>query len=214
MMFNHSTIFTNKHAAYEAKCKKMFVGQTIQKLIYGEIDYHTAKKKNFIGLPESCKTIYNEIDTIDIAFYLKTDKQLICISWDTMFTCFGLRADVQEKTQGINDFEKKWDVSKNKKWKPFVGLKIVDFKIMWLESQLNTVKSSIRPTLSPQTFKITTENNKSIYITAAEINECTLDYSMQADNLLVTDNYILIENLETTSHSQMINSEQSMTSYM
>lgn len=206
MMFNHSTLFTNKHAAYETICKKMFVGQTIQELIYGEIDYHPAKKKNFIGLPESCKTIYNEIDTIDIAFYLKTDKQLICISWDNMFTSFGLRADVQEKTQGINDFEKKWDVSKNKKWKPFVGLKIVDFKIMWLESQLNTVKSSIRPTLSPQTFKITTENNKSIYITAAEINECTLDYSMQADNLLVTDNYILIENLETTSHSQMINS--------
>lgn len=181
-------ILTNKHITYENDCQKIFVGQTICAVIYGEVKYSVKEDENS---PEPYyKTKYPDIDTLDYSIYFKTDNKTIYVFWDNTFFSYGLKAKPLDLTEEINDYEQKWDVSSDPKWQDFIGQIIIDFKIIWRQVSTSNLDgtNSIYSTY-PQTFKIRTKNGKTIILSASEFkNEEENEVYPLSDNLLVTTN--------------------------
>lgn len=186
---------TDKHITYENNCRKMFVGQTIRAVIYGELKYFADEDGNNIHPEPYYKTKYSDIDTLDHSIYFKTDKQTIYVFWDNTFIGYGIQSKLVDFTETINDYEQKWDVSTAKKWLDFIGQKIIDFKIIWETICTSDLDGSNKIyTTYPQTFEIIVENGKSIYITASELKDN--EYYSQMDNLLVTTSFEILKKLE------------------
>lgn len=116
-------------------------------------------------------------------------------------------------TETTNDYEQKWDVSSDSKWRPFIGKKIVDFKILWKESWTSNLDGTNKVyTTYPQTFEIKTENGKSVFVTASELKDNEDEYYSQMDNLLITTNYEslqILENIEQ-KHIEKHNSKKTL----
>ena len=195
---------TDKHINYENDCRQMLVGLTIRAIIYGEVKYFADEEGNNIN-PEPCyKTKYPDIDTLDHSIYFKSDNKTIYIFWDNTFVCYGLLSKQLDLTETTNDYEQKWDVSSDSKWQPFIGQKIVDFKILWEETWISNLDGTNKVyTTYPQTFEIKMENGKSIFITASELKDSDDEYYSQMDNLLVTTNYELLQRLENLQQNQI-----------
>lgn len=171
----------------------MFVGQIIREIIYGELKYFLEEKGNNINPKPFYKTKYKEIDTLDYSIYFKTDDKTIHIFWDNTFASYGLLSKEIELTPTTNDYEQKWEVSSNEKWKEFIGQKIVDFKIVWFG----------RKNKYPQTFELLIKNGMSIFISASELKEGEDEYYSQMDNLLVTTDYEFLKRLENIEKKQI-----------
>ncbi len=195
---------TEKHITFENDCRKMFVGETIRAIIYGELK-HFPEEENKISPEPNFRTKYIDIDSLDYSIYFKTDRKTIYIFWDNTFTCYGLLSKKLDLTETTNDYEQKWDVSTDTKWIEFIGQKIVDFKIDWYGI-------NIKNKTYPQTFEIMTENRKSIYLTASELKEGEDEYYSQMDNILVTTNLNLLTKLQQIEQNQIkkIHSKKSL----
>lgn len=173
----------------------MFVGQTIRAIIYGELKYYADEDEQNINPEPYYETKNPDIDTLDHSIYFMTDDKTIYVFWDSTFVCYGLLSEQLDFSETTNDYEQKWDVSFDSKWQPFIGQKIVDFKILWSEAMTSKY---------PQTFEIKTENGKSIFITASELKDnVEEEYCTQMDNLLVTTNYELLQRLENIEQIQI-----------
>lgn len=188
----------DKHITYEKYCREMFVGHTIRSVIYGEVKYFTDEEGSNIN-PEPCyKTKYSDIDTLDHSIYFKTDNKTIYVFWDNTFVSYGLQSAQLDFTEMTNDFEQKWDVSTEQKWLGYIGQRIVDFKIIWLESWTSNLDGTNKIYKTyPQTFEIKMENGNIIILSASEFKPVKEDkiYSMM-DNLLVTTNKELARKLK------------------
>jgi len=196
-MGNLKMTLTDKHITYENDCRQMFVGQTIRAVIYGELKYFADKDGININPEPYYKTKYSDIDSLDHSIYFKTDNKTIYVFWDNTFISYGLQSTQIDLTETTNDFEQKWDVSTDNKWLDFIGQKIIDFKIIWEETWTSNLDGSNKVyTTYPQTFEITTENGKLIFITASELKDSDDEYYSQMDNLLVTTNLDLLKKLE------------------
>ena len=197
---------TDKHIAYENDCRQMFVGQTIRTVIYGELKYFADEDGNNINPEPYYKTKYADIDTLDHSIYFKTDGKTIYVFWDKTFISYGLQSKQLVWTEEINDYEQKYDVSTDNKWVDLIGQKIVDFKIIWEESWTSNLDSTNKVYATyPQTFEITTEKEKSIFITASELKDGKDEFYSQMDNLLVTTNFDLLKKLEASERQQIEN---------
>ena len=186
----------------------MFVGETIRAVIYGELKYFADEEGNNINPEPYYKTKYPDIDTLDHSIYFKTDGKTIYVFWDNTFISYGLQSKQLDFTENTNDYEQKWDVSTNNKWVDIIGQKIVDFKIIWEETRTSNLDGTNKVyTTYPQTFEITTENGKSIFITASELKDGKEEFYSQMDNLLVTTNLDLLKNLEASERQQIENYE-------
>lgn len=179
-----------KHITYENECRQMFVGQKIRDVIYGELKYFQDEHGNNINPEPLYETKYSEIDTLDHSIYFKTDNKTIYIYWDSTFFNFGLKSDLIDFTEKTNNFEQKWNVSNDIKWKEIIGQLIIDFKIIW--EKVYTLKldgTNDYYTIYPQTFEFKTENDNIIILSAAELKDDNqnIAYHM-SDNLLVTTN--------------------------
>ena len=184
----------------------MFVGQTIRAVIYGELKYFADEDGNNINPEPYYKTKYPDIDTLDHSIYFKTDGKTIYVFWDNTFFSYGLQSKQLDLTEKTNEYEQKWDVSTDNKWVGFIGQKIVDFKIFWEETWTSNLDGTNKVyTTYPQTFEITTENGKSIFITASELKDDKDEFYSQMDNLLVTTNLDLLRKLEATERQQIEN---------
>lgn len=182
----------------------MFVGQTIRAVIYGELKSFTDKGEININPKPYYKTNYPDLDTLDHSIYFKTDGKTICVFWDNTFTCYGLLAKQLDLTETTNVYEQKWDVSVDRKWQPFIGQKILDFKVIWKETwSSNSDGTNKVYTAYPQTFEVITENGKSFFITASELKDSEDEYYSQMDNLLVTVNLELLQKLENIERKQI-----------
>lgn len=191
-------IFTDKHIAYEDDCRQMFVGQTIRSIIYGELKYFADEAGNNINPEPSYKTRYSDIDTLDYSIYFKTDYKTIYIFWDNTFICYGLLSKQLDLTETTNEYEQKWDVSADNKWKGYIGQKIIDFKILWEEAWTSDLDGTNQVyTPYPQTFEIKTENGKTIILSASEFkSEEEGEIYGLMDNILVTPNIDLARELK------------------
>ena len=195
---------TDKHIDYENDCRQMFVGQTIRAVIYGELKYFADEDGNNINPEPYYKTKYPDIDTLDHSIYFKTDGKTIYVFWDNTFISYGLKSKELDLTEKTNDYEQKWNVSSDSKWFDFIGQKIADFKIIWKETWTSNLDGSNKVfTTYPQTFEITPESDKSIFITASELKED--EFYLQMDNLLVTTNLNLLKKLEASEQQQIEN---------
>jgi hypothetical protein len=177
---------TNKHIIYENDCRRMFVGQTIRAVMYGELKYFLDEEGNNTNPAPYYKTRYPDIDTLDCSIYFKTDNQTIYIFWDNTFICYGLQSKLLDLTETTNDYEQKWDVSPDIKWTHVIGQEIVDFKIIWEETWTSDLDDSNKVYITyPQTFEIKTKNGKTIILSASEFkgNEETEIYPFM-DNIL------------------------------
>lgn len=175
-----------EHIAFENDIRQMFIGQTICSVIYGEVKYYDENGDNIN--PKPCyKTKYPDVDTLDHSIYFTMENTSIYIFWDNTFTCYGLKSKQIELTETTNDYEQKWNVSTENKWIDFIGQKITDFKIHWKGEDVK---------IYPQTFQITTENGKSVFITASELKDSEDEYYSQMDNILVMTNSDLLKQLE------------------
>ncbi|MFP3592939.1 hypothetical protein [Chryseobacterium sp. SIMBA_038] len=180
-MDNHK--LTDEHIIYENNCRKMFVGQIICAVIYGELKHYADEDGNNINPEPSYKTKYEEIDTLDHSIYFKTEDKTIYVFWDNTFICYGLQSKQLDLTETTNDYEQKWDVSNDTKWHGFIGQKITDFKILWKETRTSNLDGSNKIyTIYPQTFEIIVENGKSIFVLASELKEHIDEYYSQMDN--------------------------------
>ncbi|MDR6763488.1 hypothetical protein J2Y38_003709 [Flavobacterium sp. 2755] len=182
-------ILTDEHIVYENNCRKMFVGEIIQGIIYGEIQYVFEDNENLIPEP-SYFTKYPEIDTLDHSIYFQMTNKTIYVFWDNTFFSYGLLSKEIDLEETLNDHEQKWDVSNEEKWINLIGQRIIDFKINWEEA------SSF---IYPQTFLLETENGKTIILSASEFKDSEQNkvYGM-SDNLLVTTNLTLAKELKIT----------------
>ena len=182
---------TDKHIVYENDCEKMFLGEKINGIIYGEINYHNFEDVNIIVSPEPFyKTKYADIDTLDYSIYFKTNNKTIYVFWDSTFFSYGLLSQEIDFNETINDYEQKWDVSNDEKWIKVIGSKIIDFKINWEK----LVDSDI---IYPQSFTLKTENSITIILSASEFKGSNEDYVYgMSDNLLVTTNADLAKELK------------------
>lgn len=189
---------TDKHTAYENECRHMFLGQTIRGVIYGELKYFEDGEGNNVDPEPYYKTQYTDIDTLDHSIYFNTDNRTIYVFWDNTFCCYGLLAKLLDLSETTNDYEQKWDVSQESKWKDLIGQRIIDFKILWEETWSSNLDGSNKVyTTYPQTFEIKTENGKTIIISACEFKQGTKHeiFSMM-DNLLVMTNTELAKKLK------------------
>lgn len=191
-------ILTDKHISYAYHCRQMFVGQTIRAVIYGELKYYADDVGNNINPKPYYKTKYSDIDTLDHSIYFKTDYKTIYIFWDDTFICYGLLSKELDLTETTNDYEQKWDVSLDDKWKEFIGQKITDFKILWQETWSSNLDGTNKVyTTYPQAFEIITENGKTIILSASEIKRFEDDEICGlTDNILVTTNIDLAKKLK------------------
>lgn len=183
-------ILTEEHVAYENDCRNMFIGQTICGVIYGEINYCNFDDVNIIVSQEpSYMTKYQDIDTLDHSIYFKTNNKTIYIFWDSTFFSYGLLSKEIDFDETTNDYEQKWDVSKDEKWIRVIGHKIVDFKIIWEKLDSDNIY--------PQAFTLETENKVTIIISASEFKGSEQDKIFgMSDNLLVTMNLDLARELK------------------
>ena len=183
----------------------MFVGQTIRAVIYGELKYYADEEDENTNAEPYYQTKYADIDTLDYSIYFKTDDgKAIYVFWDNTFISYGLQSEQLDFTENTNDYEQKWDVSTNNKWVDYIGQKIVDFKIIWEKTWSSNLYGTIKVyTKYPQTFEITTENGKSIFITAADLNDGKDEFCSQMDNLLVTTNLDLLKKLGANERQQI-----------
>ena len=181
---------TDKHINYESSCRQMFLGQTIRGVIYGELKYYADENGDDINPEPYYKTKFPDVDTLDHSIYFKTDDKTIYIFWDNIFISYGLQSKQLDLTETTNDYEQKWNVSADAKWIGFIGQKIVDFKILWVETWTSNLDGSNKVyTTYPQTFEIKTANGKTIIISASEFNRDTENEIFPLmDNLLVTTN--------------------------
>ena len=168
----------------------MFLGQTIRGVIYGELKYYAAENGDDINPEPYYKTKFPDVDTLDHSIYFKTDDKTIYIFWDNTFISYGLQSKQLDLTETTNDYEQKWNVSADAKWIGFIGQKIVDFKILWVETWTSNLDGSNKVyTTYPQTFEIKAANGKTIIISASEFNRDTENEIFPLmDNLLVTTN--------------------------
>lgn len=190
-------ILTDEHIVYENNCNKMFVGEIIQGIIYGEIQYEDEKS---LTLEPSYGTKYSDIDTLDHSIYFKTINKIICVFWDNTFFSYGLLSKEIDLDKPFNNYEQKWDVSNQEKWINLIGQKIVDFKINWEEVSSSNMNVANRKYYTyPQTFLLQTENGTTIILSASEFkgSEQNKVYGM-SDNLLVTTNLTLAKKLKIT----------------
>lgn len=212
-MANNKMTLTDQHINFENDCRKMFVGQRIRAVIYGELKYFADDEGNNINPEPYYKTKYSDIDTLDHSIYFKTDGKTVYVFWDNTFTCYGLLSKQLDLTETTNSYEQKWDVSSETKWQHFIGQKIVDFKTLWEVTWTSNVYGLNKNyTAYPQTFEIIVENGKSIFITAAELKDEDDEYYSRMDNLLVTSNYDLLKELENAQQLKIkkCNSEKSI----
>lgn len=72
-------ILSNKHIVYENECRKIFIGETIRGVIYGEIKFYFDENTEDVFAQPSYRTKYPDIDTLDHSIYFKTDKLTIYI---------------------------------------------------------------------------------------------------------------------------------------
>ena len=181
---------TDKHINYESSCRQLFLGQTIRGVIYGELKYYAAENGDDINPEPYYKTKFPDVDTLDHSIYFKTDDKTIYIFWDNTFISYGLQSKQLDLTETTNEYEQKWDVSADAKWIVFIGQKIVDFKILWVETWTSNLDGSNKVyTTYPQTFEIKAANGKTIIISASEFNRDTENEIFPLmDNLLVTTN--------------------------
>lgn len=190
-------ILTDEHIAYESDCKRMFVGETILGVIYGEVKYYFDDAYNFNSEP-SYSTKYPDIDTLDHSIYFKTNSKVIYVFWDSTFFSYGLLSKEIDLKETTNDYEQKWDVSNHEKWINIIGKKIIDFKITWEEVSTSNLNGANRKYFTyPQTFTLQIESGITIILSASEFKEPDQNeiYGM-SDNLLVTTNLNLATELK------------------
>ena len=195
---NRKLILTTKHIEFENDCRKMFVGQTIRGVIYGEVKYSTDEVITKSNIDSYYKTKYADIDTLDHSIYFKTDYKTINVFWDNTFVCYGLLSKQIDLAESTNDYEQKWDVSSDNKWRELIGQKIIAFNIIWGElSTSNQDVTNSTYTSYPQTFEIKTDNGGTIIISASEFNpDKENEIYPFMDNLLVTTNIDLARQLK------------------
>ena len=189
-------VLTDKHTVYESDCHKMFVGQTILGVIYGEIKYYFEDNENLDPEP-LYSTKYPDIDTLDHSIYFKTNNKTIYVFWDSTFFSYGLLSKEIDLTETTNNYEQKWDVSNQEKWINLIGKKIIDFTIIWEDVYTSNMDGSNKKYFTyPQAFQLKMENGILIILSASEFKtpEENKIYGM-SDNLLVTTNFDLAKKL-------------------
>jgi hypothetical protein len=192
-----------KHHAFEAATREVFIGQTIRGVIYGEVSFENEKGDD--QLPEPFyKTYYPDIDSLDHSIYFKTDDKTIYVNWDWTFYCFGLAAQLVDFTETTNDYEQKWDVTDQPKWQEVIGDVITDFEIVWeiiwgTEGPSKPMSEIVKDkswvyghcqwtcVFCPMSFIIHTKRNKKILFGAAKFLDSDKFRPFPfCDNLLVT----------------------------
>ena|SRR6218665_2684838 len=190
-------ILTDEHLIYQDNCRKMFVGETIRGIVYGEISYAFEESDDQV-LEPSYFTKYTDIDTLDHSIYFETNNKTIHVSWDNTFFSYGLFSKEIDLKLTANNYEEKWDVSNEEKWITIIGQKIVDFQINWEEVSTSSIDGTNKKFYTyPQTFLLKTENGTTIIVSASEFKDQKQNeiYGM-SDNLLVTTNVSLAKELK------------------
>jgi hypothetical protein len=176
---------TREQLEFETRCKKV-IGLSITKVEYSELNYKPANPQPYYN------TRFSNLDSIDFAIHFKTTTgESIEIYWDDKFFSFGIGIKINENFN-VSDFAK-WDVSKDRIWRKFIGTKIIDIKIYWEIVTTKDIESNKTECISyPQYTKITFSNNKSIFVSAAGfLNKDDLEVYGMLDNLTVTDDEYL-----------------------
>ena len=172
----------NEQTTFEDKFR-LLVGQAIIKVEYLEIDYQPENPKPFYP------TKFDNLHSVDFSILLHTDNdKTIEIYWDGQFFQYGIGLKINEKSDFTG--HKIWNVTDNKLWTSFLGIKIVETKLTW--KTFTTTEQYSRKTESwtyPQDITLTFSNDKKIFISASGfLDEKDNEVSGMLDNLTVTDN--------------------------
>lgn len=188
---------TEKQIAYENRCRQLLVGQIIRKVIYGEVNYFLDDKENTGHSEPFYHTNDPEIDTVDYGVYLETDHRSVYLFWDQTFSAYGINAKEVELIKDTNIHEQKWDVSSGTIWKDTIGQRIADIQVIWQEIEVSNLNEGSNSRVKyPQTFKVKIENDRFIYMSAAELtDEERFKTWKMADNLLITNDLKLAKQL-------------------
>ncbi len=168
----------NTRAEFDANINRL-IGFTIDHVVYFEIDYQNGRPL-FRDHPETGHFLDFGVEMID------PSGRSCCITWDATFFQYGLGVFVDtasaEVLSGLS-----YAVTDDPEWVPFIGCKIVNVESYWAWVADNMAANANR-TYFPQDLRLAFDNNRSIYLSAAQfVNDSGKLFGM-CDNVLIVFN--------------------------
>ena len=171
----------------EAQASRLF-GERIVGVDYTELKYEGATPKYFTRFPE--------IHSIDFSIGLVTSSGLrFELGWDGSFYQYGL--SVVEASASSLSKGRTWNLTDSDLWKSALGSSITNVHLVWEDIVVKGPKWFQKSKYRyPQDLVLTFENRARIAVSAAEfLNESDEEVFGMMDNLLVTNDLVLAENV-------------------
>jgi len=165
-------------AEFDANLNRL-VGFTIERVVYFELDYQDGRPY-FRDHPETGHFLDFGVELID------ANGRSSCITWDGTFFQYGLGVFVDipsaDVLPGLS-----YDVTNDPEWTPFLRRRIDSVESYWA-----WVADSMAPdanrTYYPQDIRLTFDNNRSIYFSAAQFVDDSGKLFGMSDNVLIVFN--------------------------
>lgn len=162
-------------ATYEANLKQL-VGFAIECVVYFELDYQDGRQY-FRDYPETGHFLDFGVELIDAT------GRTVCLTWDGTFFQYGMGVYVDipsaEVLPGLA-----YDVTNDPEWTPFLRRKIVAVESYWT-GVFDSMAPDATETSYPQDIRITFDNNRSLYLSAAQFLNDSGELSGMSDNVLI-----------------------------
>lgn len=183
---------SGKHVAFADRIRTRLAGAILHGIGYQGLEVPTDETGSD-ALAKDCETIYPEIDRLDHALILHTDRGVFYVTWDGTFYPYGLNV-LAENEHEEPAYSATLNASGKAVWPRLLGAAIDSVELEWdelivtsLEENPNT-KSYIVPIW--MRFLV---NETWVFIGAADLLQNDKAATMFMDNLLVTANRELAE---------------------
>jgi hypothetical protein len=165
-------------ADFDANLNRL-IGFVVNRVNYFEIDYQDGRPY-FRDHPETGHFLDFGVEMVD------SSGRCACITWDGTFFQYGLGVFVDcpsgEVMAGLS-----YDVTNEPEWMPFIGRRIshVDSYWSWVADDM---EPNAKRTYYPQDIRLTFDNNRHMYFSAAQFFNDSGKLFGMSDNVLIVFN--------------------------
>lgn len=165
----------NTRADFDASLKRLS-GFTVGRVVYFEIDYQNGQPI-FRDHPEIGHFLDFGVEIID------SSGRSCCVTWDGAFFQYGLGVFVDSPSANVLP-GLAYDVTDDPEWAPFVGRTIVDAEGYW-SWVADSMAANANRIYYPQDLRLTFDNDRSLYFSAAQFLEESGKLFGMSDSVLV-----------------------------
>ncbi|GAA4441441.1 hypothetical protein [Bremerella cremea] len=162
-------------AEYEANLNRL-IGFVIERVTYFELDYQDGQS-HFRDRADTGHFLDYGVELVD------RSGRSVCVTWDATFFQYGLGVSIdvpgEKVLAGVA-----YDVTADPQWLPFIGSRVSSVASYWSWVG-ESMEADAKRTYYPQDIRLTFENQRSIYLSAAQfLGDSDKLYGM-ADNVLI-----------------------------